>query len=64
MFTSRPDFSGYGFQPVLFAKQVNPLWPLLTKDVDFSRPDRDEIKLAAAIMKSEGLPRKKPVAKQ
>jgi DNA-binding beta-propeller fold protein YncE len=64
MFTSRPDFSPYSFQPVLFAKQVNPLWPLLTKDVDFSRPDRDEVKLAAAIMKSEGLPRKKTVTKR
>ncbi|HKE83709.1 MAG TPA: hypothetical protein VKB50_08145 [Vicinamibacterales bacterium] len=64
MFTSTPDFAPYNYQQVLFARQVNPLWPLLTKDIDFSRPDRDEVKLAAAIMKSEGLPRKKPAVKQ
>jgi hypothetical protein len=34
---------------------------LLTKGIDFSRPDLDEVKLAAAIMKSEGLPKKPPV---
>lgn len=60
MFTSTPDFAPYNYQQVLFARQVNPLWPLLTKNIDFSRPDLDEVKLAAAIMKSEGLPRRKP----
>jgi hypothetical protein len=64
MFTSRPDFRPYNFQQLTYAKQVNPLWPLLTKDIDFSRPDLDEVKLAAAIMKSEGLPRRKVVTKQ
>jgi hypothetical protein len=29
----------------------------VTRDIDFSRPDRDEVKLRAAILKSEGLPR-------
>ena len=31
----------------------------LSKDIDFSRPDADEVKLRAAILKSEGLPRVK-----
>jgi DNA-binding beta-propeller fold protein YncE len=64
LFTSKPDYAPYNFQSVAYARQPNPLWPLLTKDVDFSRPDLDEVKLAAAIMKSEGLPRRKPVTKQ
>ena len=64
LFTSTPDFSPYASQQVLFARRVNPLWPLLTKDIDFSRPDLDEVKLAAAIMKSEGLPKKKSSAQR
>jgi DNA-binding beta-propeller fold protein YncE len=62
MFTSHADFTPYHFQQVQFAQIVNPLWLALTKDIDFSRPDRDEVKLHAAIMKSEGLPRPKTVA--
>jgi hypothetical protein len=57
MFTSTPDFTPYNAQPVLFAKGANAIWLALSREVDFSRPDRDEIKLASAIMKSEGLPR-------
>jgi hypothetical protein len=49
--------SSYNFQRVQFAQRVNPLWLALTRDIDFSRPDSDELKLQAAIMKSEGLPR-------
>jgi hypothetical protein len=30
----------------------------MTRGVDFAGPDRDEVDLRAAIMKSEGLPRK------
>jgi hypothetical protein len=63
MFTSTPDFAPYRTQPLQAVTPVNPLWPLLTKDIDFSRPDLDEVKLAAAIMKSEGLPRRKAPAK-
>ena len=37
----------------------NDLNPL--RDIDFSRPDADEVKLHEAIMKSEGLPRQKAV---
>jgi len=57
MFTSIPDFSAFSVQPVQFAQRVNPLWLALTRNIDFSRPDTDELKLQAAIMKSEGLPR-------
>lgn len=56
-FTSTPDFSPYNSQPILFAQRANPIWRAMTRDVDFSRPDADEAKLIAAIMKSEGLPR-------
>ena len=57
MFTSQPDFSPYNAQPVQFAQKVNPLWLALTRTIDFTRPDTDELKLQDAIMKSEGLPR-------
>jgi DNA-binding beta-propeller fold protein YncE len=61
MFTSSPNFSPYNFQGIQYGRQANPLWRQLTKGIDFSRPDLDELKLAAAIMKSEGLPRRRPV---
>jgi len=47
----------YNFQQVQYARHVSPIWLALAKDIDFSRPDADEVKLFAAIMKSEGLPR-------
>src|SRR5262249_42014177 len=58
MFTGTPDFSPYHMQPVGFAQRTNPLWLALTKGLDFSRPDTDEVRLHMAIMKSEGLPRR------
>jgi len=30
----------------------------LTKDIDFSRPDADELKLRQAVAMSEGIPRR------
>ena len=57
MFTSTPDFTPYSAQNVQFAQGANATWLSLSKGVDFSRPDADEIKLVEAIMKSEGLPR-------
>jgi DNA-binding beta-propeller fold protein YncE len=63
LFTSTPDFTPYNFQQIQYAQLVNPLWLALTKDIDFSRPDADEIKLHAAIMRSEGLPRQLAAAK-
>ena len=57
MFTGTPDFRPYNFQQIQYVQGANPIWLALSRDVDFSRPDRDELKLARAIMKSEGLPR-------
>jgi DNA-binding beta-propeller fold protein YncE len=64
LFTGRPDFTPYNFQQIQYARTVNPLWLALTGDIDFSRPDADEVKLHAAIMRSEGLPRQRAVPKQ
>ena len=64
VFTGFPDFTPYTMQPVQFAKLVSPLWRVLTRNIDFSRPDMDEVKLQAAIMKSEGLPRQPIAAKK
>jgi len=64
LFTSQADFAPYNFQEVLYASAANPLWRLLTRDIDFSRPDLDEVKLSAAIMKSEGLPRRPSAPKR
>ena len=63
MFTSRPDFTPYAAQAISFARNASPTWLAMTKDVDFSRPDADELRLQAAIMKSEGLPRRPAVRK-
>jgi len=60
MFTSKPDFRPYNFQQAQYAQGANSIWLALTRDVDFSRPDVDEVRLVSAIMKSEGLPRQKP----
>ena len=46
MFTGHPDFTPYNVQPVQFAQQVNPLWLALTRDIDFSRPDRGRAQAA------------------
>jgi len=62
MFTGTPDFRPYGFQDVQYAGGANAMWLALSREVDFSRPDLDETKLVAAIMKSEGIPRPKPAA--
>lgn len=59
-FTATPDFDPYTFQPIQYASRVSPRWLALTRDIDFSRPDADEVKLHAAILESEGLPRRQP----
>jgi hypothetical protein len=64
MFTGTPDFAPYHFQQIQLARQANPIWLALTRDIEFSRPDVDEVKLHAAIMKSEGLPRSKAALKK
>jgi DNA-binding beta-propeller fold protein YncE len=57
IFTTRPDFRPYRLAPVAYAKRVSPEWIAMSKAIDFSRPDNDEVKLRAAILRSEGLPR-------
>jgi DNA-binding beta-propeller fold protein YncE len=59
MFTGSPDFAPFSALPVPYAQTANPIWLALSKDIDFGRPDVDEVKLVTAIMKSEGLPRPK-----
>jgi DNA-binding beta-propeller fold protein YncE len=61
LFTSTPDFRTYSFQQIQYAQGANAIWLALTRDIDFSRPDADEVRLHEAIMKSEGLPRQKAV---
>ncbi len=55
MFTSNPDFTAYQLTPVTYARGANAIWLTMTKGIDFSRPDVDEVRLRAAIVKSEGL---------
>jgi hypothetical protein len=56
MFTTSPDFRPYHLAPIMFAKNASPAWIAMTRAINFSRPDNDELKLHAAILKSEGLP--------
>jgi len=59
MFTGTPDFRPYRFTSIQYAKRVSPEWLAMTTAIDFSRPDADEVRLRAAILRSEGLPRPK-----
>lgn len=59
IFTLKADFTPYQTAPVNFAKGASQTWIEMTKGIDFSRPDSNENRLRAAILKSEGLPRKK-----
>jgi hypothetical protein len=59
LFGRTPDLTPYDFVP----PNVTPpklSWPRLTSHIDFSEMDSDEVDLRAAIMRSEGLPRKSP----
>ncbi len=58
MFSSTPDFRPYAMTPILWAGHASPEWIAATKVIDFSRPDLDEVRLRAAILQSEGLPRR------
>jgi len=62
IFTSRPDMRPYNYiRPVFVAKAaVKESWKELTRGIDFSQPDRDEVALRSAIQRSEGLPRPRP----
>jgi hypothetical protein len=52
------DFTPYELAPIAYASKDNRLWRSLTRDIDFSRPDADEVRLQRAIRLSEGLPRR------
>ena len=57
LFSNKADLSPYSFVP----PNVTPAkasWARLTREVDFSDMDVDEVDLRTAIMRSEGLPRK------
>jgi DNA-binding beta-propeller fold protein YncE len=55
-FTSEPDFSPYDFVTPVYVAKAKKSWKRLTRDIDFSAPDRDEEQLRRAIARSEGLP--------
>jgi hypothetical protein len=57
IFTSTPNYAPYTAAPLTFAMEANKIWIAMTKGLDFSSPDSDEVRLRAAILKSEGLPR-------
>jgi len=63
LFTPQPDFTPYDYRRPAFVtdakKNTKKSWRRLTRGIDFSRPDGDEVKLRAAIARSEGLPRRR-----
>jgi hypothetical protein len=61
MFTPIPNLAPYHFQPIPVAPAAKRSWEKLTRGVDFSEMDGDELNLRNAILQSEGLPRKHPV---
>jgi len=56
LFTRQPDFSPYDFVQPTFVAKAKKSWKRLTRGIDFSDPDRDEVQLRLAIQRSEGLP--------
>jgi DNA-binding beta-propeller fold protein YncE len=56
IFTPRPDFRSYDFVQPTYVTEAKTSWKRLTRHIDFSHPDRDEVALRRAIQKSEGLP--------
>jgi hypothetical protein len=48
----------YDFVRPAYIAQAKPSWKRLTRQIDFSHPDRDELALRHAIERSEGLPRR------
>jgi hypothetical protein len=60
LFTNVPDTTPYTFTSIKFDGGANATWLSLTKNIDFSEPDADEIALRRAIQLSEGIPHRKP----
>jgi DNA-binding beta-propeller fold protein YncE len=57
LFTDDPDFRPYDFVEPAFDGTPNATWSTLAAAIDFRHPDRDEMALRDAILRSEGLPR-------
>jgi hypothetical protein len=60
IFTATPDFTPYNFTAIAFDGTPNATWTALTKNLDFSKPDLNEVELRRAIQLSEGIPHRKP----
>jgi YVTN family beta-propeller protein len=63
LFTAVPDPASYDFVPPATQTVLHAAaWDRLTRTVDFNSPDLEEVDLRAAIMRSEGLPRKRALS--
>jgi len=60
LFTPNADFTPYQFTPIQFDGTANATWTAMTKTLDFSKPDLNEVELRRAIQLSEGIPHRKP----
>jgi hypothetical protein len=45
LFTSSPDYAPYKYTPIAFDGTPNATWIALTQNLDFSRPDANEVEL-------------------
>ena len=54
---SHPDFTPYTIAPIQYARGASDTWIRMTEDLDFSRPDTNEVRMRTAILTSEGLSR-------
>lgn len=59
LFTSNADFTPYNFIPPQY-DGGNAKWTEMTRNLDFSKADANEVELRRAIQLSEGLPARKP----
>jgi hypothetical protein len=60
MFTMNPDFTPYNFVVPQYDRTANAKWIEMTKNLDFSKPDANEVELRRAIQLTVGLPSRKP----
>jgi hypothetical protein len=58
--TMNADFTPYNFVVPQYDGTANPKWIEMTKTLDFSKPDANEVELHRAIQLSVGLPARKP----
>ena len=60
MFTMNADFTPYSFVVPQYDGTANAEWIKATQNLDFSKPDANEVELRRAIQLSTGLPSRKP----